>query len=242
MRDKHRAADIGAVDVIAQLRLLGVLSIVVVEVVVRIQSVVTVELPSPTVKLACAALDGHGDRAARGDAVIGRIVTGQHLEFAKRILGRHDGHLATGTAVVRLSTVDHPDIVRLVEAVEADGVVGGHREWALHVGQVAADAETQCGQTDYIAAVGGQFGNLLFVDKGANHVRIGLHRQCIRTYRNGCCLRTDRQFDVDTKRARNINNNSGLLVCLESLDCDFQVVVRGVQAGNVVQSGSAADC
>ncbi len=52
MRDEHRAANIAAVDVIAQFRLLGVLSFVVVEVVVRIQSVVTVELPSPTVKLA----------------------------------------------------------------------------------------------------------------------------------------------------------------------------------------------
>ena len=152
---------------------------IVVEVVVGIESVVAIELPGFAVELLRAALDGHGDGAAGGDAVIRRIVAGQHLELAQRILRRHHRHLAAGTAVICLAAVDDPDVVRLVEAVEADGEAGAHRGRRVLIGQVSADAQTQRGQCHHVAAVGGQFGDLLFVDQGADDVRVALHCQRI---------------------------------------------------------------
>ncbi len=95
------------------------------------------------------------------DAVIRRIVAGQHLELAQRVLRRHDGHFAAGTAVICLAAVDDPDVVCLVQAVEADGEAGAHGNRRILIGQVAANAQAQCGQSDHVAAVGGQIGDLL---------------------------------------------------------------------------------
>ena len=158
---------------------------VVVKIVVRIESIVAIETPGFAVELRCAALEGHGNVGAGGDAVIRRIVASQHLELAERVLRRHDGHLAAGTAVIILAAVHDPDVVSLAESVEADGVVGVDGERILHVRQVAADAEAKGSQADHVATVGGQVCDLLLVDQRADHVGVGLHRQGVRLDRNG---------------------------------------------------------
>ena len=58
-------------------------------IVVRLEGIVAIEFPQSAMELPGAALDGHGDGAAGRDAVIRRIVAGQYLKLAERVLVRH---------------------------------------------------------------------------------------------------------------------------------------------------------
>jgi hypothetical protein len=60
--------------------------------------------------------------------------------------------------------------VRLAQAIEADSEAGVHGKWILKIRQVAADTQTERSKGDNVAAVGGQLGDLLFVDQGADYV------------------------------------------------------------------------
>jgi hypothetical protein len=187
-----------------------------------------------------AALDGHGDGAAGGDAVIRRIVAGQHLELAECVLRRHDRHLAAGTAVICLAAVDDPDVVRLVEPLKLMAVVGVHRERILHVRQVAADAQAQCRQADTLRPLVGSsviccslisvlttFESLCTASASAATVMVSVSAPMVSL--------------MSTRKVRKCRQPRPSARSFKALGRDLQVVVGGVQTGDVIQSGSVAD-
>ena len=82
--------------------------------------------------------------------------------------------------------------------------------------------------------------DLLGTDQGADHVRVGLHRQRVRLDSHRLRFGTHRQLDVNAQRRGYVHHDAVLLECLEALGGDLQVVVCGVKAVDVVQTGRAA--
>src|SRR6202007_1766574 len=98
-----------------------------IEIVVGVVSGVAVEFPCLTVELLSAALDAEADGRAWGNSILGGIVTGEHFKLRNGILRGHDVHAAGASTVISFAPVDQPDIVVLVQAVDAEGEVRGHR-------------------------------------------------------------------------------------------------------------------
>ena len=121
-----------------------------------------------------AAFDGHGDGAAGRNAVVRRIVAGHYLEFAKRVLRRHDRHLAARTAVIRLAAVDQPIVVVGAHAVEAEPESTALRGDAVERGKIVGDAGAERCKRNHVAAVGGELRDLLAGNKVADLVGFGL--------------------------------------------------------------------
>ena len=117
----------------------------------------------------------------------------------------------------------HPDVVGLVEAVEADGEAGTDRSRCIRSGRLPLTPRPSAAKCNNVAAVGGQFGDLLFVDQGADDVGVALHGQRIGFDGDGLRFGTNCQLDVDTECPGNINDDALLLVVSNPLAVIFML-------------------
>ena len=192
VRNEDRAADVEAVDVVMRCRPCTGGAVVLVEEVVGVVCGGAIIFPCRAMEVLGAALQRNADGGAGGDAVVGRIVRGHHLELGDGVLRRQNLHAAAAAAVSRLAAVDQPDIVGLAQAVEFDAPVGTKRTECVVVRQFRADAQAKSSQSRKVAVLGGDGGDLFRADQGADHVGVGLHRQGIGHDVDGLCYRRRR--------------------------------------------------
>jgi len=236
VRNKDGPADVSAVDVVVNVGQAagdGLLGVVVGS---------PVELVQFAVELLGAALERKAHGGARGDTVVRRVVRGHHVELSDGVLGRHDVHAAGAAAVIGFTAVDEPDVVALAKAVDADGEAGRHRGGCVGVRQGGADAEAESRECCEVAVFGGDFADLLGADEGGDDIGVGLHGESISLDGDGLVLGAYGELDVSAEGGGDVHHDSVLRKRLKAFGGDFQVVVCGVEAGDVVQPGRSALC
>src|SRR5215469_18363275 len=111
-------------------------------------------------KLLRSPFDRHAYGAARRNAIVWRVVAGQHLKLGQSILRWHDGTLAAAAPVVCLAAIDEPNIVRLVQSVKADRKARTNRGRDVHIRQIGAHAQSESRKSDHVPAIRCEFGDL----------------------------------------------------------------------------------
>src|ERR1700678_4280016 len=124
MRNKQWSAKVRAKNVLSQLRNRRVggrtRPLIFVEEIVRIQVVVAEELPTLTMEFLRTAFQSKAECRSGSNTVVRRIIAGQYLKLRDGIHRRHDAHTAGAATVVRLCTIQQPDVMTLTKAVHLD--------------------------------------------------------------------------------------------------------------------------
>src|ERR1039458_7280329 len=141
-----------------------------------------------------------------------RSLAGQGLEFGDGVDRGHHGHAASAATVVVLASVDHPDVVLLALAVEADVGAAGHRYWQVKIGQVGGRPRRENGEGRHVPAVNGQVGHLRAGDQVADLCRIGLDFYNVGGHRYAFGDLADLQDCVDAHGVVRVERDAGARV------------------------------
>ncbi len=173
MRNKHRAAQIPAIDVVAEFRHRS--AVFVGEEVIGVHGVVAEIFVDLAMKIARAGLDGHVNVAAGADADIACAVAGDGVELGDGRDSGHHGDAAAAAAVVILAAVNHPDVMLFALTVETDVGAAVYGNGQVEIRQIGRSARRKNRQRGHMPAIDGQFFHLFAGNQIADFTGIGLH-------------------------------------------------------------------